>query len=96
MEFIRPDYCIPIDTGDSEYVLSPRYDFIRVFPFIGWSIMNVVTDTGVAQLHLTEDEGRRVAQQSGIGLIEFNWITDHDYNKYLDAQTKNLSDEWLE
>lgn len=92
---VRPDYSVRLTAGDSEYLISPRYDFIRLFPAIGWGILNIVTDNGIATLHLTEAQARRVHQQSEIPLIEMGWITDHDYERYLDAQTNSLDDDWL-
>lgn len=98
MDRVRPDFSTPlgIHGSDNEYTLNPRYDWIRTFPWLNWGVINIVTENGVAQLHVTEDVAQHVHKHSEIPLIEMEWITDTDYNKYLEAQTKNLDDTWLE
>lgn len=94
---IRKDYSVSIDTGGEKFLLSPRYDFIRVWPKLGHAIINVVGEDGITTIHMPESEARRVYEASHIPLIELDWITDHDWDKYLEVQgrTEHL-EEWLD
>lgn len=85
---IRKDYSVKIGTNSGEFLLSPRYDFIRIWPKLGHAIINVVQEDGVAAIHMTEAEARRVYEASRIPLVELDWITDHDYENYLEIQSR--------
>lgn len=85
---IKKDYSVRIDTGQGEFLLSPRYDFIRVWPALAHAIVNVVGEDGVAAIHMTEGEARRVYEASRIPLVELDWITDHDYESYLEIYSR--------
>lgn len=54
---IKPDYSTPLHLSNSEngYMLDPKYDFIRLFPAIGYGIINIVTETGIVPDALTMD-----------------------------------------
>ena len=97
-ERVRPDYSVKMDAGQyGDYLLDPRYDFIRVFPWIKHAVINILTETGVARLHVQEEEARRVRLQSQIPLVELEWITEQEYESYLAIQgdADNL-EGWLE
>lgn len=94
---IVPDFSTPLNTdGHGEYLLNARYDWIRTFPALGWGIINIVTEGGVAQLHVPEETARMVHEHSRIPLVELDWITDTDHSKYIEAQANNLDDSWLD
>lgn len=93
---VRPDYSAPLKAGEAgEYSLSPRYDWIRVFPWINFAVINVITEEGVAQLFVTGETAQSVQEASGIPLVELEWITDTDYEKYLDVQANGM-ESWLD
>lgn len=97
MDRIRPDTSTPLNAGEGrDFILNSRYDWIRTFPWLQWGIINIVTEEGVAQLHVTEETALQVHEASGIALVEMEWITDTDYNKYIEAQANNIDDSWLE
>lgn len=94
---IVQDFSTPLDGGEyGEFLLNARYDWIRTFPALGWGIINVVTEGGIAQLHVPESTACMVHETSRIPLVELDWITDTDHNKYIEAQANNLDDSWLE
>lgn len=95
-EYIRPDFSTPLtSTEGQEWILDPRYDFIRVFPRIGFGIINIITEEGVQRLFVSEAEARRVGEQSMIGVCEFDFITESDNEHYLDTQESKIED-WLD
>lgn len=96
-ERIRQDSSTPLNAGEGlDFMLNARYDWIRTFPWLQWGIINIVTENGVAQLHVDEETARNVHEASGIPLVELDWITDTDYDKYIEASANNIDDSWLE
>jgi hypothetical protein len=76
---IKPDYSVPLTTSDgSEYLLDCRYDFIRVFPWLGYGIVNVLTEDGIHRLYTDEQQCHLVHESSGIPLVELEWITESE------------------
>ena len=87
-ERVRADYSAPLDAGDGkEYLLDPRFDFVRVFPWINHCVINVVIEDGVARMHTDAETGYRVARKSGIPLVELEWITESEHETYLKIQS---------
>lgn len=96
-ERVKKDYSIRMGVEGTEegYLLDPRYDYIRVFPWLQYGIVNVVTDEGIHRLYTTEKECRAVHENSGIPLIELEWICESEHESLIDIMANNLED-WLE
>lgn len=97
-ERIKPDYSVPlsISNGENDYALDPRFDFIRVFPWLGYGIINVVTEEGVARLYVDQAQCERVHEGSGIPLVELEWISQSEHENMMDVLANSLDDSWLE
>ena len=93
---IRPDYSVPLTVTNSEkeFVLDPRYDFIRLFPAIGYGIINIVTENGIARLYVDQEQCEKVHEHAGLPLIELDWIVESEYESMQEvmAQPDNLED----
>jgi hypothetical protein len=89
---VRPDYSarISLEGSDDSILVSPRYDRVDIFAWISHSIMRVIVEEGVAHIHVSEETGRRVAKVTGIPLVECEFITETDYEKYLEVQERDL------
>lgn len=98
MDRIRPDYSVPLttDDGESHFSLDPRYDFIRVFSWLGMGIVNVVTEEGVARLYVDEETCWDIHKKSEIPLVELEWITESENENMREIQADNLEDLWDE
>ena len=93
-ERIKPDFTLRIDVGEEEdYLLDPKYDFIRVFPFLGYGILNIVVETGVHRLYTTEEQCRIIAQR-GIPLVELEWITESENERMREIMADDL-ENWM-
>ena len=92
MERIVDDYSVRVGITGTEdsFIVSPKYDRVDVFGWLGHSILRVVQDEGMAHYHVPEETGRRVAEQTGIPLAECEFMLQSDYENYLTAQANNL------
>lgn len=97
-ERVRPDYSIGvgIQGSDERFLLDPRYDFIRVFPWLGYGIVNIVTENGVARLYTTEAECRETHETSGIPLVELEWISESEHELMREIIANSIDDSWLQ
>ena len=97
-ERVKPDYSIGmgIQGSDERYLLDPRYDYIRVFPWLGYGIVNIVTEGGVARLYTTEAQCRQTHESSGIPLVELEWITESEHESMREIIANSIDDSWLE
>jgi hypothetical protein len=96
-ERVRPDYSIrmAIEGSDDGYLLDPRYDFIRVFPWLEYGIVNIVTETGIHRLYTTEEQCRRIQEGSGIPLVEVEFIVESEHENILEIMADDL-ESWME
>ena len=94
---VVPDFSTPLDAGEyGQYTLNGRYDWIRVFPWLKWAVLNVVTEQGVAQLHMPQETAERVHEASRLPMVEMDYILDTDYEKYIEASANNLDESWFQ
>jgi hypothetical protein len=78
-ERVKPDYSVPLTTSDGlEYLLDCRYDFIRVFPWLGYGIVNIVTEDGIHRLYTDEQQCQLIHESAGIPLVELEWICESE------------------
>ena len=94
-ERIKPDYSVELDAGGEKYLLDPRFDFVRIFPWLGHCVINVVIEDGVARMHTDAETGYRVAEESGIALVEMEFITESEHERYLEINSRPDSLEEL-
>jgi hypothetical protein len=97
MDRVRPDYTVPIgmEGHDEPLLMNPRYDAIHGFKWIGHAILRVVGSEGMAHVHLDYETAERVSEATDIPITEFEFITDRDYECYLQTQQDRLDDSWL-
>jgi len=97
MERVRKDYSIKmgIEGTDDAYLLDPRYDFIRVFPWLQYGIVNIVTEEGIHRLYTTEEQCRRIQVGSGIPLVEVEFIVESEHENILEIMADDL-ESWFE
>lgn len=96
MDRVRPDYSARLSTNQGEFLVDPTYDFIRVFKWLGHAVINIVTEDGMNKMHVDEATARQVHERVGIPLVELDWITESEYQKYLDIKADLVDDSWLE
>lgn len=97
MERVKPDYSIKMGVEGTEetYLLDPRYDFIRLFPWLGYGIVNVVVEQGIHRLYTTEEQCRRIQQGTGIPLAEVEFITESEHERMLEIMADDL-ESWID
>jgi len=97
-ERVRPDYSIGmgVSGSDETFLLDPRYDFIRVFPWLGYGIVNILTENGVARLYTTEEQCRQTHESSGIPLVELEWISESEHESMRGIIANSIDDSWLD
>jgi len=95
-ERVRPDYSIRMGVEGTEeaYLLDCRYDFIRVFPWLQYGIVNIVTETGIHRLYTTEEQCRRIQEGSGISLVEVEFIVESEHERMLEIMADIVIDEY--
>lgn len=96
-ERVRPDYSIRmgVEGTDDGYLLDPRYDFIRVFPWLKYGIVNVITEGGVHRLYTTEEQCRRIHEGAGIPLVELEFITESENERMIEIMQNDL-ENWID
>ena len=96
-ERVRADYSIGMGVQGSEerFLLDPRYDYIRVFPWLGYGIVNIVTEGGMVRLYTTEEQCRNTHESSGIPLVELEWITESEHESMREIIANSIDDTWL-
>ena len=96
-DYVRDDYAIKLTLGGSgEILFSPSYDAIHRFRFIGWGILRVVTEEGMAHIHINAETCEAVSEASGVPITDFDFICRTDYETYLESSASMLDDSWLD
>ena len=95
-EFVKPDYAVRITTSESEFLMSPRYDAIHRFRKISWAILRILTNEGMAHIHVSEETAEAVSEATGIPITDYDFMLTTDFEAYLEGQSSNLDDSWLE
>jgi hypothetical protein len=95
---IRPDFSVGINLEghDKKILMSPRYDSISAYRFLGHAIMRVIEEDGVLHIHVDIDTAERVSRATEIPLTEYDYICQKDYDTYLQTKLETLDDSWLE
>lgn len=96
-ERVRKDYSVRmgVEGTDEGYLLDPRYDTVRLFKWLGYGIVNVITEDGVHRLYTTEEQCRRIHEGSGIPLVEVEFIVESEHEQMLNIMANDL-ENWLE
>ena len=96
-ERVKKDYSINmgVEGTDEGYLLDPRYDFIRVFPWLQYGIVNIVTEDGIHRLYTTEEQCRAIHEGAGIPLVELEWIVESEHENMLEIMARDL-ENWIE
>lgn len=91
----RNEVSVPLNIGEETILFDPHYDTVQVFRWLGHSIIRLITDEGLAQIHLTQEMGERVAKAAGCEIFYREEIGEREYEKYLEAQETQM-ERWLE
>jgi hypothetical protein len=93
---VQPDFSAGLEIGDQTYIVDRMYDHIHVFSWLGHGILKLITEDGVAQIHLSQANALKIATGAGIVPIMREEISEREYNQYLSAQEGMLDDDWLD
>lgn len=96
-EKVRPDYSIRININDSDesYLLDPRFDFVRVFPWLEYGVVNVITDEGVRRIYTSQEQCETINRDGGIPLVELEWISESEHETFIGIMANDL-ESWIE
>jgi hypothetical protein len=95
-ERVRADFSTPLtSTTGQEWVLDARYDFVRIFKWLQFGVINIVTEEGIQRLYVDEAQARHVGERAMLPIAELEWICESEYEQYLAIQQDNLDDSWL-
>ena len=94
---VRPDRSVKMGVEGTEdsYLLDARYDFIRVFPWLQYGIVNIVAEGGMHRLYTTETQCRQIHETSGIPLVELEWISESEHESMREIIANSIDDSWL-
>lgn len=97
-ERIKPDYHVQIQFGGDEniYAIDPKYDRIDRFTWLGANILRVITEQGVAHIHLADSDAERLIKSTGLPVAYPEFMVQSDYDCYIQGQANSLDDSWLE
>lgn len=96
MERVRPDASVKLtSTEGQEWLLDARYDFVRIFPWLNFGVINIITEEGQQRLYVDEAQARSVGERAMLGICEMETITESEWERYLEIQADNL-EGWLE
>lgn len=96
-ERVRPDHSVrmAVEGTEEAYLLDARYDFIRVFPWLQYGIVNIVMETGIHRLYTTEEQCRSIHAGAGIPLVELEWISESEHESIIGIMSDDL-ENWLD
>jgi hypothetical protein len=86
---------VRINCGDESYLFDPHYDTVHIYPWLGHSIMRIITEDGQLQLHAHQVYGESVCERAGITPKIEEKIGRRAFTAYLRYQEETISDAWL-
>lgn len=86
---------VRVNVGDDSYLYDPHYDTIHTFRWLGHSILKIVTEDGLAQIHCHESYGDYIAEQTESEIFERRKIGAREREMYLRYQEQTL-EQWDE
>lgn len=92
---IEKDYCVRVNFGEEQELVSRVFDHIHVFKPLGHAILKLVTEEGFKQWHMPIEQAEHVAEASGIIPIERTEISETEYDAYLRYREATIDDSWL-
>jgi len=95
-ERVKPDFSIrmAVEGADDGYLLDPRYDFVRLFPWLEYGIVNIVVETGIHRLYTTAEQCLRI-HEAGIPLAVVDFITESEHENMIEVMAGDL-ESWME
>jgi hypothetical protein len=91
----RDEYSVPVTVGEDRFLFDPHYDTIHTFRWLGHTIIKILHDEGMVQIHADAAYGDELADKSGAEVFERQQIGEREYKRYLDMRSSTLDDEWL-
>jgi len=93
---VQPDFSLGLNIGDQHHLVDRTYDHVHIFEWLGHGILKLITEEGVAQVHLSQADAEKIATGAGIIPIMREEISEREYEQYLQAQESMMDDDWLE
>ena len=95
-ERIKPDYSARINLHGSEeqFIVSPKYDHIQQFRWLGHAIIRYMSSEGIQHIHISSETGDRIVEHTGIPVAEMEFMLESDYLSYLEAQAGMLEEQF--
>jgi hypothetical protein len=90
---IRPEVIHPLEVGDERLMLSPSHDSIHVFRWLGCLIVKYFNENGGMNNVWFSIETIPEFEKHGFAIADRQFITEPEYEQYLDIRTSMLSDE---
>lgn len=95
MDRVNPNFSVGVNIGEQRLLVDRVYDHVHLFPWLGHGILKILTDEGLMQIHVGQEDALKVAEGAGIKPLVRDEISQSEYDKYLEAQETQL-ERWLE
>ena len=93
-EYIRPDIVYPFPLDGGEILLGPSIDTIHTFSRLGAAVIKFYDNEERTIKNIWIDERHvRLMKALGFAVAERDFITETEYNQYLEISAENLRDE---
>lgn len=93
---IKPDYSIRVGFGEESYLIDRTYDHIHIFNWLGYGMLKLITEEGVASVSIAQETALTIAERAGITPIMRDEISEREHQLYLGFQEQMLGDDWLQ
>ena len=94
MERVNPDFSIGVNFNDHKVLVDRVYDNVHVFPWLGYSLLKLITSEGFVQVPLTAEQGLDVAENAGIIPVYREEIAESEHEQYLQIQALSLEEQF--
>lgn len=92
---VKPDYSAGLMLNDRKVLVDRVYDHVHVFDWLGYGILKLVTEEGIAQVPLTLEQADSICVGAGIIPIMRHEISVSEHEYYLEVQAGLLDREFL-
>lgn len=93
MERIVPDYAVKINlTTGGDFLMSPRYDSIHRFKWLGVAILRVISEDGMMHIHVDTGTAQLVSEATKIPITDYEFMCETDHEAYVKARTDSIEE----
>lgn len=94
MDRVQPDFSVGVNFNDIRILVDRVYDNVHIFPWLGYSLLKLVTNEGFRQVPLSAEQGLEVATATGIKPLYRDEISASEHEHYLQVQAMRLENEY--